>query len=270
MAYSAYSIGLANWRNRSLTVDLVRRDIRLRYLGSLLGKFWNILSPLAMILIYTFVFSIVMGARLGGVAENNRFAFVIYLCAGLLPWNAAAEIITRGTRGFLDNAHLIKKVAFPIEIIPSIVAGTAALNFLIALAIYSVVYIAAGFMPTEHVVLLPFAILLQFVFTCGVVMVTSVANVYYRDVENIVGIMMMVLFWVTPIVYQISMVPEKFRIFIYLNPFYYFVSIYQDLLFYHSWPDGWRLVVATFVASATFLLGAYVLSASRRSVPDEL
>src|SRR5690606_9605932 len=141
------------------------------------------LIPLALIIIYTFVFGIVMEVKLGGVAGGNKYAFVVFLCAGLLPWNTFTEMLQRGTTVFVDNAHLIKKVRFPLEILQSVVVGSASLNFLIAFGLYLIVIAATGHGISSTILLLPVFLIFQVFFTVGLGMFLAVFNVLFRDVQ---------------------------------------------------------------------------------------
>ena len=134
---------LSNFRNKQLIWDLIRRDFKMRYLGSMMGSYWNIIHPIAMIAIYTLVFAKVMKIRLGG-QTTSPYEFTIYLCSGLLPWTAFQEVILRGSTQFHENANFIKKIAFPKEIIQSIATGSATIIFLFSMTIYAALILGSG------------------------------------------------------------------------------------------------------------------------------
>ncbi len=270
MARAALSVLKTNWKYRQTTLDFVKRDFKLRYLGSMLGKYWNVLNPIALIAIYTFIFSVVMKARLGGLASESRFAYTIYLVSGLLPWTAFMESVTRGTRAYLDHAHIIKKISFPMEILETVVAGSATINFFIAYTIFLIISLLVGHSMSIHIILVPFALVLQILFAVGLAMFLGVLNVFFRDIENLVNIVFMVWFWVTPLVYEFTAVPQQFHWIIYLNPFFYFVDIYHHAVFYQTWPEAWKLGAAAGIAIVFFILGSSLLMKFRKDIPDEI
>jgi len=250
--------------------DLVRRDFRLRYLGSMMGRYWNIIHPLAMIGLYSLVFSHFMAARIGGGNDNNPFLYTIYLCAGILPWNAFSEAIMRGTSSFLENSHLIKKVAFPLETLPFMVAGSAAISFGISLAI-----LVALLLGTSHgigwpFVMVPVIFALQMIMAQGLGMIGAVLNVFFRDTQQILGIVFQIWFWLTPVVYLPDRVPEAFQYLLKLNPFYYFINIYHDTIVYQRWPNWNHLVFCAGIALVVYCLGASFLTRFVHDIPDEV
>ena len=255
-----------------MTLDLIKRDIKLRYLGSLFGGYWNFIHPLAMIIIFTAVFSQVMKVRLGSGAgtSGNYFSYTIYLCSALLPWNAFLETVSRGTRTFLENSWLIKKMSFPMELLHTVVAGSAAITFLIAFSLYLLVIFAVGFGVSWPIICLPLIFCIQTVFAIGLGMFFSILNVFFRDIEQVIGILFQVWFWLTPIVYLQDLLPERFKIVLYGNPLFYFAEMYHDVVFRQAWPH-WPTMAAMAVLSVlVFFLGASFMCRFKNDVPDEI
>jgi len=259
-----------NWRSSDLVMHLIRRDFRLRYLGSLFGSYWNLIHPITMILLYTAIFSQMMGARLATLGIENRFAYTIYLCAGLLPWNAFVEMVSRTTRVFLDQAPLIKKVSFPIEVLPTVVIASASFNFAIAFGLLLILCLASGVGISEHIVAVPFIFMVQMLLAAGIGMFTAVLNIFFRDVEQVVGIVMQVWFWMTPIVYLKQSVPEGFGKILLMNPMYYLVEMYHQVIVLHQWPDLRYFGIALASSVVVLMLGANFLSRFKSEIPDEI
>ena len=185
IARSTLHFGRLNWLHRKVLVDFVKRDFKLRYLGSILGGYWNFVHPLAMILIYTVVFSQVMKAKLGSAGTDlGTYAFTVYLCAGLLPWNAFVEVVTRGTSIFHEHATLIKKVSFPMEILQPVVCGSSFITFAISMVIYAVLLFFTGQGISWSIVLVPILFLLQLLLGMGLALFLGAFNVFFRDITN--------------------------------------------------------------------------------------
>lgn len=273
LAASNGRMALANWRHRALVMTLIRRDLRVRYLGSLLGKAWNLIHPLSMIAIYTLIFSQLMRARLGDAGANapsGPLAYTIYLCAGLLPWNAFVESLNRGARVFLDHSHLIKKVTFPLEVLPVVASGVASASFGISISILLVLAFAGGQGLTWAILGVPVVLVLQFAFATGLGMALSIVNVYFRDTEQLLQIGLQVWFWMTPIVYVESAVPKILQPVFLVNPMYWFVEAYHRMIFWGTWPDASVLFVCVGLAAVFWVGGNAVFMRCRHGVVDEV
>lgn len=260
----------ANLQNIGLIYDLTKRDLKLRYLGSYLGRYWNIVHPLAMISIYTVVFAVVLEAKIPGMANSSTFSFSVFLCAGLLPWNAFTETVLRGTNSYLEHGHLIKKVAFPIEILQSISTASAGLTFWISWLLYFGFLILSDFGIGWPMILLPVIFFLQMMFALGLAYIFSVLNVFFRDIQQLVNIIFQLWFWVTPIVYLKENAPEELQFIFKFNPFFYFVRAYQDITVFKQWPSQGSWIAMGVIASVTFCLGASFVSFTKREIPDEV
>ncbi len=267
---SAIHIFRVNWQNRQVVLDLVRREFRLRYLGSLFGSYWNLIHPVAMIAIFSAIFSQTMRVRIGGAGMEGPLAYTIYLCSGLLAWNAFTDMVLRGTRVFLDNSTLIKKVSFPIEVLPSIVIGSATINFVIAYSIFLLLVLASGAGLSQTLLSIPLIFALQAVLAVGIVMLTSVLNVFFRDIEQILSIGLQMWFWLTPIVYTEQNVPEAFRVILQYNPMYYFISAYHAAVVDKAWPSPEMLAVCAGIAALALVGGAAFMTRFKHDIPDEL
>ncbi|MGE0171717.1 MAG: ABC transporter permease [Oligoflexales bacterium] len=257
-----------NWQNRKVILDLTLRDFRLRYVGSMLGRYWNLINPLAMITIYTIIFSKVMGARLGNI--TNPYAYTVYLCAGLLPWNALAELISRGTNVFLEHAYLIKKVSFPKELLPAVVVGSTSVNFLISFALLFGLILVTGHQLSFVIAGVAVVFFLQLIFLFGLICFLGTLNVFFRDIQQAVSIVLQIWFWLTPVVYLESAVPERFVSLLRINPFYYFVTAYHDLIFWSRWPTSSTLATCAGISVFFFVLGTSFFAKFKDQIADEI
>lgn len=251
-----------------LLLDLTRRDIKLRYLGSLLGVSWHVIHPLVMILIYTLVFSNVMKARLPG--DTGMFSYGLYLCSGILSWGAFVETLSRSVSTLQDNAGFIKKVSFP----PVILFGSTYLatlfNFVLGYAIFIGFAIFAGKITFGGIILGLVVTMLFNLLALGIGMALGCINVFLRDIQQLVLVVLQLWFWTTPIVYLVSSLPEFALPIVKLNPAYYYVDALHQLLYFQTWPSltRWTLMVA--MAAASVLLGLVVYKRAIGFVRDEL
>jgi len=240
----------ALWAYRGFVLGMVARDFRGRYLGSVLGASWAVVNPLAQILIYTLVFSRVMQARLPNVQDS--FAYSLYLCAGLLTWNYFVEVLLRSQTVFLEQANMLKKVSFPRVTLPSYVFLSASVNFSIIWGLFLAFLLISGRWPGWVLVGLVPLLLIQQVLAVGLGLVLGVTNVFFRDVAQAVGVGLQFWFWLTPIVYPLSAVPEAIRKLMAWNPLYPLIVSYQRIIVEHHWPvwsDLWPVgAVAVVVA----------------------
>jgi homopolymeric O-antigen transport system permease protein len=259
---------LALWAYRGFVVGMVARDFRVRYLGSVLGASWIVLIPLVQIAIYTVVFSQIMQARLPGTRDPLGYA--LYLCAGILPWGYLVEVLTRGQGVFLEQANLLKKVSFPRVTLPVYIFLSATVNFAIVWGLFLVFLLVSGRWPGWVLAAMLPLLLLQQVLAVALGVFLGVINVYFRDVAHVVGVLVQFWFWLTPIVYPLSVVPEWTRGLIALNPASPLVAAYQGIVVEHRWPvwSGlWPVAAAGVVAA---LAADAVFRRLSRSMVDEL
>lgn len=258
----------ALWAYRGFVLGSVKREFQARYRNSLFGAAWTILNPLAMILIYTLVFSQVMRARLPGV--DSSFAYSIFLMAGLLPWGLFTETLSRYQSMFLENANLIKKVSFPKLCLPLIGLLNALVNFAIIFGLFLAFLILSGNLPGWVTLSFIPLLLLQILFSVGLGMLLGVLNVFFRDVGQFFPIFLQFWFWLTPIIYAVDIVPAAFREPLNLNPLLPLFSAYQGIFVRGLWPE-WSTLVPLLVVSIILNLVAFRLFRKRAGeMVDEL
>lgn len=256
------------WDYRGFILGTVKREFQSRYRGSMLGALWTVISPLSMIVVYTVVFSQLMKARLPGV--DNSLAYSIYLCAGVLTWGFFAEIINRSQTMFLENGNLLKKVSFPRICLPLVVMVNASVNFTIIFLLFIGFLLLTGNFPGWVVLAFIPVLLLQALFALGLGIVLGVLNVFFRDVGHLTGVVLQFWFWLTPIIYPLSVIPERFRVVIEHNPLTPLITAYQSIFVNGLWPDWYSLWPVGFTA---LLLNALALALFRKragEMVDEL
>lgn len=204
--------------------ELVKRDFQGRYAGSLLGFVWSLVQPLWLIALFTFVFSTIMKITpLGARTEH----FAVFLFGGLLPWTALHEGVLRSSTAITDNASLVKKLRFPSEILVLAVVLAALLHQAIAAAVFVAVLVSVGEFSAQGLPLLLVAVPLQVGLTLGLGLLVAAVHVFFRDTAQLLAMLFQVWFYLTPIVYPLALVPERFRPWLALNPLTSLVDLYR-------------------------------------------
>ncbi len=238
------------WRNRSLILTLVKRDVIGRYRGSMLGIFWSFFNPLFMLAVYTFVFSVVFKARWGG-GNNSKTEFALVLFAGLIVFNLFAECANRAPGVILANVNYVKKVIFPLEILPWVSLGSALFHAVISLGVWIAAYILLFGVPHVTMLLLPCVFLPLIFFIMGVSWALASLGVYLRDVSQFVTILTTVLMFLSPIFYPVTALPESYRSLLLLNPLMPAIEQTRDVLY-------WGRVPAVYMAGAYFIVTFFI------------
>lgn len=258
----------ALWSYRGFVMGSVRREFQAKYRNTMLGAAWTVLSPLAMILVYTLIFSQVMKSRLPG--DTSQYGYSIYLCAGILTWGLFSEILARGQNMFLENANLLKKISFPRICLPVIVVLNALSNFAIIFGLFTVFLLASGQFPGAVFLLLVPVIAVIVLLAIGFGMVLGVLNVFFRDVGQFFTIFLQFWFWLTPIVYPASIIPEGVRDAMAYNPMAAPIKACQDILVTGQAPQWASLAAPTVLALLLCMLGLYLFRRRAGEMVDEL
>jgi lipopolysaccharide transport system permease protein len=256
------------WAYRGFVLGSVKREFQSKYANAMLGAVWSVLSPLAMILVYTVIFAEVMRARLPG--SDSSLAYSIYLCAGILTWGLFAEIVARGQNMFVEQANLLKKISFPRICLPVIAVLSALVNFGIIFGLFTLFLIASGNFPGPVFLAIVPVLLVQVLLAIGLGMVVGVLNVFFRDVGQFVTIAMQFWFWLTPIVYPASILPAQARPLMENNPMAALVQAYQAILVKGELPDWRSLLPATVIALLLCVLGLRLFRKRSGEMVDEL
>ncbi len=247
---------------RELLANLVRRELKVKYKRSFLGFFWSFLNPLLTMLVFTFVFSFVL--RIPPPKNYLGMAsFPMFLLTALLPWNFFSLSLGAAVGSIVYNSNLIRKVYFPKEILPISLSFANLINFLLELLVLFVFLAILGYPFLGNIYYLVLIIFIELVFIIGISLVFAFLNVYFRDVQHFVGIILMVWFYATPIIYPQNMIPQVWRgipvqMLLRLNPLTALVLCYRDVLYFGRAPDLSLLGYAALVSIITFI-GAYIL-----------
>lgn len=226
----------------------IRKEFRGKYKKSFLGVLWSFLNPLFQLIIYSLVFPYIMGNRI----EN----YTVYLIVGLMPWAFFNNSIVQSAACIVTNQGIIKKVYFPRLILPVANTTSNLINFVITLIIVFISLLISGVGISYTIVLLPIIILMQYILQMGLSFIFSAITVYVRDVEYIINIFMMLLFYLCPIVYDPSFIPEKLLKVFKLNPMFHIISFYRDILYNKKFP-GFIEVFSVFIVCVLILIIGY-------------
>jgi lipopolysaccharide transport system permease protein len=256
------------WAYRGFVLGSVKREFQARYTNAMLGALWSLLSPLAMIVVYTVIFSEVMHSKLPGM--SSQYAYSIYLCAGILTWGLFAEIVARGQNVFIEQANLIKKISFPRICLPLIVVLNALVNFGIIFGLFTVFLIASGSFPGWIFFALLPVLLVQVLLAIGLGMVAGVLNVFFRDVGQFVTIALQFWFWFTPIVYPASILPDSVRPLLAYNPMALLIQACQAILVEGRAPDWSALLPVALLAALLCVFGLRLFRKRSGEMVDEL
>ncbi|HYD82225.1 MAG TPA: ABC transporter permease [Paucimonas sp.] len=258
----------AIWSYRGFILGSVKREFQARYRNSLLGAAWTVLNPLAMIVVYTIIFSQVMRSRLPGA--DNQFAYSIYLCAGILTWGLFAEITGRAQNVFLEHANLIKKINFPRICLPVIVVLNAGVNFAIIFGLFLAFLLFSGNFPGLALAAVPPVLAIQILFSIGLGMVVGVLNVFFRDVGQFFGVLLQFWFWLTPVVYTASILPQSVQSWLQWNPMTPVIGAYQEIFVHAAWPDWSGLVFPAVFGLLLCVFGMRLFRKRVGEIVDEL
>lgn len=245
----ASTLLVPHWR---LIGSFVRRDLQARFLGSALGLFWSVIHPALLLGIFYFLFSVILQVRWG---TGGSGAYALYLFAGMLPWLAFQEALLRSAQTVLDNRILVKKTTFPAVILPVYLTLSSLALHLVGLGLLlGVLLFGRGLTP--WLLLLPLLLGLQVGFTVGLAWLIASLTVFFRDVAHLVGVVLTLWLYGTPIVYPETMVPAGLQVLLWVNPMRYLVAAYRAVLLDGQAPDGPGLVLLAAFSAGSFLLGS--------------
>jgi len=253
---------------RELLYSLTKKELKVKYRGSVLGFFWSLLNPVLIMLVYSFVFSIVLRQ---GIKE-----FAIFLLCALLPFNFFSNSVNYGANSIISNANLVKKIYFPKEIIPLSIVFSNFINFLLELLILFIVLSIFKYKFYMYLYILPAVIVVQIFFVSGISLLVSSLNVLFRDLQHLVSILMMVWFFGTPIIYPLSMVPERFQFIMQLNPMAVFAIFYRDMFYYIKYNEGFNIpslkiiLICLGISFGFFFLGYFIFKKIEPKFAEEV
>ena len=266
---SPWAMAGSLWCNRNLIRVLVVREVAGRYRGSVFGIMWSFLNPLFMLAVYTFVFRVIFKAHWGGGKESSS-EFAIVLFAGLLVFNLFSECINRAPSLILANTNYVKKVVFPLEILPWVSFGAAMFHASVSLMVWLIFYGAILGVPHPTVLLLPLELLPLALLIMGLSWFLASIGVFIRDVGQMIGVLTTVIMFVTPVFYPLTSIPEKYRFFLNLNPLTFIVEQTRGLLIFGVGPAWRHLALLTVVTALMAWFGFAWFQKTRKGFADVL
>ena len=250
------------YKYRELLKTNVKKEIRGSYKNSFLGILWSFLNPLLQLAVY----SVIFGALLAGGDKTYH----IYICVALIPWTYFTTTISQAAFTIIGNGDIIKKVYFPREILPISVVTSGAVNFLISTIIILAFVLGAGLGLTKYIILYPFVLLIQYVLLLGISFIVSSITVYFRDLEHIIGVVLMAAFYATPIVYRLSDLPANLQVIMQLNPMTHLINAYRDIFYYHQMPDMRMLLILLGISVVLTIIGYFIFKKLQKGFAEEL
>jgi len=247
---------------RELLKTNVKKEIRGKYKNSFLGVLWSFLNPLLQIAVYAIVFPLIL--------RNQQENYVIFLCAGLIPWTFFATAITRTSTTIIENGNIIKKVYFPREILPISTITSEAANFLISTIIILAFVIFGGMGITKYIVFYPIVLLTQYILLLAIGFIVSSITVYFRDLQHFIGVALQLLFYATPIVYSVDTIPESYRWILNLNPMSYIITAYRNIFYNQTMPDVSLLLMILGISAIVCVLGYCIFNKLQKGFAEEL
>jgi lipopolysaccharide transport system permease protein len=268
---------------RELLANLTLREIRGQYKRTIFGQLWSLVNPLASMLVYTIVFAFILRATPPPGDPSGLDIYPVWLLCGLLPWAFFATVVQTGMGSLLSNAGLVQKVYFPRIVLPLATVGAVGFNWLFETAVLVVVLAICGawVLPWLPAVVLMMVVLA--VFAAGIALMLSIANVYFRDTQHFMGILLQIWMFLTPIIYPITLIEERSAhvgglfgttVTVYdlyrLNPMERFVAVFRDLLYNNRWPATEDVVYCVVCAAIVFVLGLLIFRKNERGLAEAL
>lgn len=258
------------WRNRQLIVQMTKREVVGRYRGSIMGLAWSFFNPIFMLVVYTFVFSVVFKARWGVGGEESKTLFALVLFVGMIVHGLFAEVLNRAPGLILSNVNYVKKVVFPIEILPVIAMGAALFHTLISLSVLLSAFIIFNGYLHWTVVFIPLMLLPLIVLTLGLSWMLASLGVFIRDVSQSIGLITTVLMFLAPVFYPVTAVPERFRPFIMANPVTFIIEQARAVLIMGTLPNWGGLAIYMLIAILVAWAGYFWFQKTRKGFADVL
>ena len=247
---------------RDLLLELVLRDLKLRYKGSVLGIAWSLLNPLAQLLVFGLVFSTILPLNIPN--------YTAFLFSGLLVWSWFQSSLFAATTVIVDGRSLIKRPGFPVALLPVVTVMANLVHFVLALPVLLLFLLVTGLPLHGTVWLLPLLLGIQFLFTVSIAYFLAAVHVTFRDTQHLVGVFLLLLFYLTPIFYDGSVVPERLQPLYQLNPLFHLLAAYRAILMTGQWPDFAALGLITAVSTGLLFIGFRVFGRASLTFVEEL
>ena len=247
---------------RELLKTNIKKDVGGKYKNSVLGVLWSFINPLLQIAVYALVFQVIL--------KSDIPNYTVYLCCGLIPWQYFSAVVLRGAATIIDNGNIIKKVYFPREILPISVVTSEGVNFLISTIIILGFVIFGGIGLSFNIFWYFIILAIHYVISIGVAFIVSSLTVYFRDLLHLLGIMIQLLFYATPIVYSIASVPANLQWIVKINPMSYLIEAYRNIFYNKTMPDFKGLAIALGMGIVLCIAGYFIFKKLERRFAEEL
>jgi len=268
---SLVALGKSLWRNRQLIVQMTKREVLGRYKGSVMGLAWSFFNPVFMLVVYTFVFSEIFKSRWGGIGgDDNKTQFAVLLFVGMIVLSLFSEVLNRAPGLIVSNVNYVKKVVFPIEILPVIAMGAALFHSLISLGVLLVAFALFNGYLNWTLFFIPFVLLPMIILNMGLAWILASLGVFLRDVGQTIGIITTVLMFLSPVFYPVSAVPARFRPFIMANPLTFIIEQARAVLILGRLPNWAGLGIYTIIATVVAWAGYAWFQKTRKGFADVL
>lgn len=254
-------------KSQKLIIELSKNDFYKKYVGSYLGILWAFVQPTISILIFWFVFQV--GFKSTPV---DNFPFILWLASAMIPWNFFADSVLAASNSVIDSSYLVKKMVFRVGILPVIKIYSAFYVHAFFIFFLIVMFMIYGYMPTVYLLQLPYYLIAVAVLVLGLGWLTSALTVFLRDVGQIVAMLIQFGFWLTPVFYNISIIPDRFLFIMKLNPMFYIIEGYRDTFIYHKWFWEHPNLTVSFWACSLIILafGAFIFKKMKPHFADVL
>lgn len=257
------------YKNNYLLKQLVKKDIQQRYQGSVLGMLWSFIVPILMLVIYTFVFSEVFQAK-WDVDTSDKYEFALVLFCGLSAFNLVSEVMSRSTVLIASNTNYVKKVIFPLEILPVVTTLSALFNCVISYIILIVAKLVLYHNISSTIYMIFFVMIPLIIMSVGISLFIAALSVYLKDVSNIISVLITVLMYMSPVFFPLSAVPARFKLICEANPMTYIIENFRNVVLYGKCIN-WRFYgISCLVAIAIYLLGKTVFMRAKEGFADVL
>lgn len=258
------------WHNRQLIIQMTKREVVGRYKGSVMGLAWSFFNPVFMLTVYTFVFSVVFKARWGVGGEDSKALFAVVLFVGMIVHGLFAEVLNRAPGLILCNVNYVKKVVFPLEILPVVSIVTALFHCMISLCVLLIAFFVFNGYLYWTTILIPLVLIPFVIFTLGLAWMLASTGVFLRDVSQVIGIVTTVMMFLAPVFYPLTAVPEKYIPFIMANPLTFIIQQAREVLILGHLPNWIGLGIYVLVAIVVAWCGYTLFQKTRKGFADVL
>lgn len=240
----------------------IKKEFRGKYKKSFLGVLWSFINPLLQLLVYALVFPFILR-----VQEEN---YIMFLFTALIPWNFFSTTVSQSTSVIISNGGILKKVYFPREILPISIVLSGALNFLISCIIIVIALLISGIGLSQYILFLPIILMVQILITLAIVFVLSAITVYIRDLEYFINVLLQLWMYLTPVLYSINLIPDKFLKILYFNPMTQIINSYRNIFYYKTMPDVRALVIWFCIGMVGVIIGYSIFKKCEKRFAEEL